>query len=162
VALLSVAEALALVLADAVPLPAELAALVDADDFLRKTKARRDLAYDRLVGILNAPEFRATILDLVAWAETGSWRGEGPASEAMAAYARRKLAKRCVSFSEVGSQRHRFLEARPRLLEAPKPLQLGPEEKIHLGGVGKPLCRLFGGLESLRVSPSFTISLHQK
>lgn len=61
----------------AVTLPAEMKRRPDEPGLTslrERLEAEHARAYDRVIGVLEAPEWRLLLLDLLAWTETGAWR----------------------------------------------------------------------------------------
>jgi inorganic triphosphatase YgiF len=66
---------------------------VDTVDLTRMAQKERARAYDRIIARLDSAEFRSFVIDLVAWLETGEWRGGQSTRIPLHSYGRRKLRK---------------------------------------------------------------------
>jgi triphosphatase len=62
-----------------------------SEDQRRFVGERRKRAYDLAIAAMESPRFRRLILDLVAWAATGKWRGNSRATNALGPFVNRRI-----------------------------------------------------------------------
>lgn len=116
-------------------LPALARARPDAglDDLRARAEAERERAYGAVLAILDSPQWRGLLLDLVGWIETGAWAGQPEAGEDARDFAARAL-----------ERARRRLKSRARGLR-----RLDPEERHRVRIAGKKLrygAEFFAGL----------------
>lgn len=98
------------------------------EDLRRRAEAGREQAYDAVLAILESPQWRGLLLDLVGWIETGAWADRDEAREDARDFAARVLerARRRVKTRGRGLKRL-DPEARHRARIAGKKLRYGAE-----------------------------------